>query len=51
MAAVGGMALAHTSHCTIVSKEIGNFLRKQGLGDADALGRLNMAAASAALAD
>ncbi|WP_197414120.1 pyridoxal phosphate-dependent aminotransferase [Terracidiphilus gabretensis] len=35
----------------IVPKEIGKFLRKQGLGDAEALGRLNMAAASAALAD
>jgi len=35
----------------LVPREIGAFLRKQGLGDAESLGRINMAAASAALAD
>jgi len=36
---------------SIVPKELGNALRKQGIGDAESLGRLNIAAASAALAD
>jgi histidinol-phosphate aminotransferase len=36
---------------SIVPRALGNALRKQGLGDAEALGRLNIAAASAALAD
>lgn len=35
----------------LVPREVGKALRAQGLGDAEALGRLNMAAASAALAD
>lgn len=35
----------------LVPREVGKSLRAQGLGDAEALGRLNMAAASAALAD
>ena len=35
----------------LVPREIGKALRAEGLGDAEALGRLNMAAASAALAD
>lgn len=36
---------------SIVPCELGNALRKEGFGDAEALGRLNIAAASAALAD
>jgi histidinol-phosphate aminotransferase len=36
---------------TLVPKKLGATLRGQGLGDAESLGRLNMAAASAALAD
>jgi histidinol-phosphate aminotransferase len=36
---------------SVVPKELGNALRKQGIGDAESLGRLNIAAASAALAD
>lgn len=36
---------------SIVPRELGNALRKEGLGDAEALGRLNIAAASAALVD
>lgn len=35
----------------LVPREVGKALRAQGLGDAESLGRLNMAAASAALAD
>ncbi len=35
----------------LVPRELGKLLREQGFGDAEALGRLNMAAASAALAD
>jgi histidinol-phosphate aminotransferase len=36
---------------SIVPRALGSALRKQGLGDAESLGRLNIAAASAALAD
>lgn len=36
---------------SVVPKEMGNALRNQGIGDAESLGRLNIAAASAALAD
>ncbi len=36
---------------TLVPASIANALRKQGMGDAEALGRLNIAAASAALSD
>ncbi len=36
---------------SIVPRALGEQLRKQGLGDAEGLGRLNIAAASAALAD
>jgi histidinol-phosphate aminotransferase len=36
---------------SIVPKALGTALRKQGIGDAESLGRLNIAAASAALAD
>jgi len=35
----------------LVPRALGKMLRKQGLGDPEALGRLNMTAASAALAD
>lgn len=35
----------------LVPRELGKGLRAQGLGDAETIGRLNMAAASAALAD
>jgi len=36
---------------TLVPRELAATLRKQGIGDAESLGRLNIAAASAALAD
>ena len=36
---------------SIVPRALGNALRAQGVGDAESLGRLNIAAASAALAD
>jgi histidinol-phosphate aminotransferase len=36
---------------SIVPRALGNALREQGVGDAESLGRLNIAAASAALAD
>jgi histidinol-phosphate aminotransferase len=36
---------------SIVPRALGNALRKQGIGDAESLGRLNIAAASTALAD
>jgi histidinol-phosphate aminotransferase len=36
---------------SIVPRALGDALRKEGLGDAEGLGRLNLAAASAALAD
>jgi histidinol-phosphate aminotransferase len=36
---------------SIVPRSLGNALRKQGVGDAESLGRLNIAAASAALGD
>jgi histidinol-phosphate aminotransferase len=36
---------------SIVPRALGNALREQGVGDAESLGRLNVAAASAALAD
>jgi len=36
---------------TVAPRELAETLRKQGIGDAESLGRLNIAAASAALAD
>lgn len=36
---------------SIAPQELGSALRKEGLGDSEALGRINIAAASAALAD
>ena len=36
---------------TVAPRELAEILRKQGIGDAESLGRLNIAAASAALAD
>ncbi len=44
---LAGMPIGYS----IVPHTLGNALRKEGLGDAEGLGRLNIAAASAALAD
>ena len=37
--------------CTLAPRSLADALRKQGIGDVESLGRLNIAAASAALAD
>jgi histidinol-phosphate aminotransferase len=44
---LAGMPIGYS----IVPRALGNALRKEGIGDAEGLGRLNIAAASAALAD